>query len=155
MKTWVANTIKLLLPQSMREWSLTLPLAAFIVVAGVSLVLDRRPVVSSKAELLTPQVKVGEDFVIAYEIEWNKDCRIDGRRFFVDSTRKTHPFALDSRWVRPGVDNFEIRLTVPKDAALGPADYRGIISYRCNWLQNLLPIEQTLSTRNFEILPAD
>lgn len=154
MKTWVTKTTRFLFPNSLREWSLTLPLVAIIVTVGVSLVLDRRPVVSSKSELLTPQVRAGEEFIISYEIEWNRNCRIDGRRFIVDSTRKTHPFALDSRWVRPGVDTFDIRLTVPKDAALGPADYRGVIQYRCNWIQNLVPIEQTLSTREFEILPA-
>lgn len=152
MKTWVRNVYKTIFPQSPREWSMTLPLAAFIVVAGVSLVLDRRPVVSSSAQLLTPQVKAGEDFVISYAIEWSTNCRIDGRRFLVDSTRKSIPFAPDTRLVRKGLDQFEIRLTVPKDAALGPAQYRGVIAYKCNWLQSLLPIEQTLSTRDFEII---
>lgn len=155
MKSWVRNTYKTLFPQSMREWLFMLPLAGIIVVAGVSLVLDRRPVASSYARLMTPEVQAGEDFVIAYHIEWSSNCRIDGRRFIVDSTRKAHPFDVDRRWVRRGIDDFEIRLTIPRDAAVGPAEYKGVIQYRCNWLQNLLPIEQTLSTREFEILPRE
>jgi len=147
------STIRTLIPQSRREWFLTLPFALLLVVIAVSLLLDRSPVARSRVTLLTPQVKVGEEFKLEYDVVWRSSCRVEGRRFIVDSGRKAHSFMPDSRRVHDGPDRFEITLQVPKDAALGPAEYQGTIQFRCNWLQDLLPIEQTLSVREFEIIP--
>lgn len=149
--TKLISVVEVFVPLTLRDFLRMLPLAAIITAVGYYAIADTRPLVSVQTLSVSSAVPQGEFFRIDYRLEWASNCEVLGERFIIDSAGRTTIFDPDVRSVMTGPEEYSVQLRVPRDAAIGLAEYRGMVKYRCNWFQHFFPLERTVVTRNFEI----
>lgn len=108
------------------------------------LAADREvPVVVQSYEVLNTEVLPGEDLRIRYKLLRRRSCDVVVDRFIKDSEDNRHEL-LDSR-IHAGLPLGEeapvLRIQVPLEASRGPAIYRTVTTFRCNFTQWLSPIQ--------------
>lgn len=146
--------VRWLLPSRFREGVLYAIAAVFLTYLNYALFIDTRVWETIRSEVLTPRVVAGENFQIAYQIEWSSSCQVTGFRFIVDGAGFQHERVRDVRMVDAGLEDFVISIPVPRGAAPGEAVYTGVVQYICNPVQRFIaPMEIPLRPRPFSILP--
>jgi hypothetical protein len=90
-----------------------------------------------------PLVKAGEVFRAQYKFIRHRQCHTHVDRFFF--TRDDVRFVVQSLDFPPGSlplgrDMARVPATVPATAKPGPAVYRTVNCYRCNWSHRLWPV---------------
>ena len=152
--------------------SIRRPLVAAYHVAIVSLVamaivtlvwlcgqaLDRSlPVHGVRAELVTPDVPVGERVKVHYDLVRDRVCAVDITASIIDGADVPWPLVTLHRDVTgpPGPDHFTRSWQVPLEAAPGPARLRVGWAYACpgNYLEALSPLPLAFPDMPFTIAP--
>lgn len=119
-------------------------------------IADRRPPVELvRSELVTPVVKPGDKLVIRNTVRYLRDCKGHIDRALYDS--RTHrAFLPDVDYERPlqglGEFTYTTELDVPSYFESGPAHFRAVPSYYCNFVHTYYwPIERPEVIMRFEV----
>lgn len=133
-------------------------LAVSVAAPVVYSVSDREPctrILSTR--VVTPEVRPGHEFVIAYELQRAAVCHTTAQRIIFDGANVEHTYEADERDAfGPAVaETKAISVTVPAGATPGPARYRLILSFEKNWFQSIRPVVTIQPDVRFTILPPE
>lgn len=136
-------------------------LAAFAIYGAVSLgvmVADREPPISyQRAEALSASVPAGGSIDIEFEVSRERICPSTVKRWLVDAAGDRHSitnFTVGSNLKR-GKEVYQRSITVPENAAVGPAYYEVKLEFACNIIQRLgWPVKLDAPHIKFQILPS-
>lgn len=104
------------------------------------------PSITERFEILTPEVKPGEELRIKFYVRRERTgCTITVYRLILDSqqaryvlTERFFPYAPGP----VGEDTYITPVVIPDGIALGPALYRTMTTFACNPIQYVWPIDQ-------------
>ena len=91
--------------------------------------------------MLTPVIKPGERFAVGYVVRRSEICPTTAYRIVFDGGKREIAYEPESRPAfGPIIEEMKVIVVpIPKDAIPGPARYRLIMSFECNWWQKLFP----------------
>lgn len=136
-------------------------IAAFAFYGAVSLgtmVADRQPpIVYLKAVALSDTVPQGGSIEIEFEVNRSRICSSNVKRWLVDAAQTRHSitsFTVGSN-LKKGREVYQRTITIPENAAVGPAYYEVKLEFACNVIQRLgWPLKLDAPHIKFEILPS-
>lgn len=136
----------------------TCMLAAFGSYSLVYMLLDRSPPITyQRAEALAPSVPAGGSIEVEFEVNRDRICPSTVKRWLVDAAGTRHSitnFTVGSNLKR-GKEVYQRSITVPENAAIGPAYYEVKLEFACNIIQRLgWPLKLNAPFIKFEILPS-
>lgn len=88
-------------------------------------------------------VKAGDTFRAEYRFVRHRACHTHVDRFFFTSDNVRYvvpPLDFPIGALPPGKDRARVPAVVPGTASKGPAIYRTVNCYRCNWTHRLWPV---------------
>lgn len=128
------------------------------IIVGVGAVakgLDRSPpAVVIEAAPVSPVVQPGGTLLIHYAIDRKRVCETTSIATVYDGANIEYKYEPDSRpaFGPPVVEERVVARVVPPSAVPGPARYRVVLEFRCNWTHNLWPIVEVLPDVPFTIV---
>jgi hypothetical protein len=115
------------------------------------------PVEFLEYRVLTPQVQPGGDLRIRYRIVRKSFCATHVDRFIFDAEGvriSLESLDLAAGGGELGSDAYISAVQVPRNIAQGPARYRAIVTYTCNWIQHVfgVPVKAVTQDVEFEVV---
>lgn len=124
----------------------------------VSMLLDRDPPVKyDGARALASSVPQGGTLEVEFEVFRSRICASNTKRWLVDSMLEQHSIPQFTVGLRllAGRETYRRTITIPQNAAVGPARYYVTLDYFCNVFHQMgFPIRVTSPSINFDITPA-
>ena len=112
-------------------------LVTFMPAYSIWLYHEEAPVVYSSRKVLTPVVPPGGTLEVEIRAVFKKKtCIATVYRHIIDAAGEVTDFAPITR---PAFEKYTLRLSVPKAASLGPAQYRADVHWVCNFVQAWFP----------------
>ena len=122
-------------------------------------VMDREPPIQFEgARALSATVRPGGSLDVEFSVFRERICPLVAKRWLYDSKGEQHSIAqfTTAPRMRAGRETYQRSITIPDDAAPGPASYEVALDYICNPLQNFIgPIHVVSPRIPFIITPSD
>jgi hypothetical protein len=127
-------------------------------------IVDREPPIYRYDGKMTPNLVQGGDWVT---IEWNiravRNCEEwppnrGVTRVIIDSTGKLHdmePTTAIAGKAESSKEEIKRRVRLPMGMTDGPARYRSVACFKCNWTQRWLPVCVSSPEIPFTVLPRE
>lgn len=114
------------------------------------------PTTVYRTEVLALRPWPGGEVQIRYFVKRHQSCATYVQRTLFDSQQLRIPLPSREFAASPGPvgeDSYLVSVPIPEGVALGPANYRVITTYVCNFIHNLWPIVVVAKDVGFEIGP--
>lgn len=129
-----------------------------VVYLGLAISDRRPPLVFEGARALSVSVPQGGTISVEYNVYRWRICTVFADRDVVDSDGTRHVISEFTRGLSPfvGRETFQRTITIPENAALGPARYEVRLRYYCNPVHRLgFPILVRAPDVSFTITPGN
>lgn len=133
-------------------------LAIGIAAPVIYTVTDREPCARPlTTRVMTPEVRPGDNLVIAYTITRKAACHTVAQRIIFDGADIELAYMPDERTAfgGSGTDTKSVSVQVPSGATPGKARYRLILTFKGNWFQEIAPVVTVQPDLLFTILPPE